>query len=172
MENNFDNILLDTDSADPYNRDERPAFLTVLCILTFIGVGCGLIYDLYKIYLVQVMGTAMELIKNMKQPGADPGSNAFIDQSFKYYKYGYALIGSEIGGNLAILAGAILMWKQKVLGYMLYLAGQIVPIVIYFSVMGLYNGQLGMFGWLSYVPYIFTAGFLIMYALNIKHMKK
>ena len=51
MEFDDDLDLLDN-GTDPTYRGTRPSFLTVLCILTFVGAGLGIIYNLFTLFWV------------------------------------------------------------------------------------------------------------------------
>lgn len=96
MSDNLDNV--NAGSA------KRPSFLTVLCILTFIGSGLG------------VLGGILGLI----------GSSAlgmFAPQGTMVVQ----IIGLAAAG--LCLFGAIQMWGLKKQGFMLYLAGAVLGIV-------------------------------------------
>jgi len=118
---------------------KRPVFLTVLCILTFIGSGLGLLFALLAIVAA---GTIQGLLESIPGMGAVPGTGMF--------KLVLAVVLSA-----ASLYGAVMMWQLKKIGFFLYVAAQVVMLIIGFTIMGL----------------IFTALFIVLYALNLKHLE-
>lgn len=88
------------------NTTQRPTFLTVLCILTFIGSGLGLIGNLLMMvgasFLSAIVGDIADLT---------------------------SLIVINLLGSIACLYGAIQMWKLKKMGFYAYVAGAGIPLV-------------------------------------------
>lgn len=120
---------------------ERPTFLTVLCILTFIGSGLAIIGGL----LSTVLSGALELLGGQIPSPFDmlvPETGLFV---------GIVLLLAAV----ASLVGAIKMWKLQKLGFMIYAAAQVVALVLGFGVMSL----------------IFTGLFIGLYYMNLKHLK-
>jgi len=87
------------------NTAQRPTFLTVLCILTFIGSGLGLIGNLLMMVGASFLSSILGDIPDMT-----------------------ALIVIGILGNVACLYGAMQMWKLKKLGFYAYSAGAVIPL--------------------------------------------
>jgi len=114
---------------------ERPVFLTVLCILTFIGSGLSLLFALIGL----VAAGAIESFAQYMPVGADSGL-------FKSIILIVLLAGS--------LYGAIQMWKLQKLGFYIYAAANVILLIISFGIF----------------PLIFTALFIVLYGLNLKHM--
>jgi hypothetical protein len=85
---------------------KRPTFLTVLCILTFIGSGLG------------VLGGLLGLIGSSALAMFAPAGGAIIWSVL-------ALIGAAL-----CLFGAIQMWGLKKSGFTMYLLGSLVSIVV------------------------------------------
>jgi hypothetical protein len=89
------------------SEKKRPTFLTVLCILTFIGSGLG------------VLGGILGLV----------GSSMLT-------AFASAAGGSMIWALLALVAsvlclfGAIQMWGLKKMGFTLYLAGSAISVIV------------------------------------------
>jgi hypothetical protein len=113
----------------------RPTFLTVLCILSFIG--CGL----------AVLGSFATITKLT------------------------GILG--LVAALVCLYGVIQMWKLKKMGFWIYLVGEIAPIIITavtVGVAGLFTFAGGFTAIMIGLGSIFTIAFIIMYALNLKHM--
>ena len=67
---------------------KRPTFLTVICILSFVGLGWGLINDLITITFGAVLSPFFSFIQNEMQQGlneasaADPTAAFFIENIF------------------------------------------------------------------------------------------
>lgn len=89
-------------------ENKRPTFLTVLCILTFIGSGLG------------VLGGLLTLV----------GSSALA--TFAPVAGGASIIWSilSLAASALCLFGAIQMWQLKKLGFKLYLVGSLIAIII------------------------------------------
>ncbi|MBI3133127.1 MAG: hypothetical protein HYZ14_00485 [Bacteroidetes bacterium] len=84
----------------------RPTFLTVLCILTFIGSGLG------------VLGGILGLVGSSALARFAPSGGLMI----------WTLLGLAAAG--LCLFGAIQMWGLKKQGFMLYVAGVALSIVV------------------------------------------
>ncbi len=97
------------ENVAPANANQRPTFLTVLCILTFIGSGLGVLGSLL---LVLGMGALL---------GSFGGVMAGAGTA-------YAIIGLIL--SVASLFGAIQMWKLKKTGFYIYTAANVVGIVL------------------------------------------
>jgi hypothetical protein len=153
---------------------KRPQFLTVLCILTFIGAGFGLLMGLWHLMTAGETQAAAAMLNGMadsasSEMGDMPGMesmNSLMDGAMKAAKYAYVLAGVEIVTNLLCLLGAVMMWKQKKTGYFLYVAGQLTAIILPIVLVGFG----GIFGGIMILMAIFPIAFIIMYGLNLKHM--
>ena len=98
--------------------NQRPVFLTVLCILTFIATGLMLLFG-----LIGLVGlSALESLSQYMPVDADEG-----------------IIRSIITLVLvaASLYGAIQMWKLQKLGFYIYAGANVIMLVIGFSIFGL-----------------------------------
>lgn len=158
-------------------NNQRPTFLTVLCILSFIGTGFGILGALIGLAMAPMYKTMSETA-NMDMENAmgdlssqSPGLGSFFS---KLMGTSQAMMEHAMVLNLVNLVcvgialfGVIQMWKLKKVGFYLYTAMEIIILVFPIVLMG-FNFLLGfslVFG------FIFTAGFIIMYALNLKAMK-
>lgn len=92
------------DSGD-VSTGQRPQFLTVLCILTFIGSGLG------------VLGSLLGLVGSSALSAFMPAGSVLV-----------SIIGLVYSG--LCLYGAIQMWGLKKQGFTLYLAGSVIAIVV------------------------------------------
>ena len=157
-------LLLDSDK--PAFSGKRPMFLQVLCILTFVGAGLGIAQSLFTIFIVGAFDNAMNTL-------ADLDSGPFVDEfqnSYRWTKISYIL---NLVGSLLCLAGALIMWRLRKYGYFIYVLGQLLPLIGSFMVMNAFStGFLGGLGFIGLaLGAIFPIGFIIMYGLNLKHMR-
>ena len=120
---------------------KRPTFLTILCVLTFIGSGLGVLFGLL---LTLGMGAMLASI---------PGMEEALGGGTAYFAIGTVLAAAS-------LYGAIQMWKLQKMGFFIYAGASVIGIItpllfgLPFSTMGL----------------IFTSLFIVLYYLNVKHM--
>ena len=157
-------------------REPRPTFLTVLCILTFIGSGWGIIgggvqYFTAEKQVQEISRAREEAKKEFKDHESSPGAK-MAERMIKMsaavtpamLKKG-ALV--NIFAAIACIMGAVLMWKQKRNGFFLYLGGILSGVIAPFMLFGMNNilavGSSVLQGFVG-------VAFLIMYAVNLKHM--
>ena len=147
----------------------RPAFLTVLCILTFVGAGLFLIVATFGLISnINGIKVSQELAKEFgdQQIAREIQSNLI-----------YSIINQSVSvfGNLICIIGAILMWRLKRAGYYLYLVGQIAPLVsslLFIGGSGLLDGTFGGFAFIGImIGAFFPITFIIMYTVNYKHLR-
>lgn len=127
---------------------KRPVFLTVLCILSFIFSGIGLIG---LIILLIGMG-AMSSLASAAVDAGGTYTGPSIGLTWAYLIIGFltTLIG---------LFGVIKMWKLQKSGFYIYTACVVISII-----MGVvYSG----FGFMSILPLVFV----VLYGLNLKAMR-
>lgn len=128
----------------------RPTFLTVLCILTWIGSGLGLISAIWGVFV----GNAVAELGG--------GENLATLQ--------YANLACVV----LCLIGAIMMWQMKKTGFYIYAVGELAPIILSFAILGEMGAATGLGGAMAAagaIAAIFPIAFVVMYALNLKHMK-
>ena len=146
---------------------QRPAFLTVLCILSFIAAGISIIGlaigSAAKGVVESAGGTtdlsSLEGMEGMEgMEGFASANQAAMDQASAAFSWP-SMIGAILLTIIG-LVGVIKMWKMQKQGYYIYtgaaVVGLILPVVLGagFSVFSL----------------IITAAFVVMYGLNLKHM--
>jgi hypothetical protein len=156
----------------------RPTFLKVLCILTFIGSGYGIINSAvtyFKADTISEMVTEAktEIKEDMNQQKKKDDESAFVSQmmgNMSKMSTPENLRKSAIGNfitSLLCLAGAILMWNLRRTGFYIYTLGTIISIIIPFYLFGsnfLTNISAGFLGFIGVL-------FVIFYAMNLKSMK-
>ncbi|BAX79236.1 hypothetical protein [Labilibaculum antarcticum] len=156
---------------------KRPTFLTVLCILSFIGSGgFGLLAPIYEYATFEStyqttyeqMSTGLE---NMSDAGMDSGfmyeftENNLIILEKKSQDLG-TITGATCFFALLSLIGVFLMFKLKRNGFYLYLVANLFALLV---PLALIDFDATMF--LTMIGGGFTVLFIILYALNLKHME-
>lgn len=156
-----------------YTPPARPAFLTVLCILTFVGSGFGLISALFGLMFSGMNDASFQMMERSMEnnPFADSFGFNFEEMArWTAYSQWANLVGSAL-----CLTGALMMWKLKKIGFFLYIPGWIIPVTISAIAMQYImsgSGVFSNFGSLGIVVnVIFAAAFIIMYGVNYKHLK-
>ncbi len=121
-------------------ENKRPTFLTVLCILTFIGSGLG---TLTYLLMTVGMGSLMSYLGSFGG-GALGGGTAFFG------------VGTVLAA--ASLYGAIMMWKLKKMGFYIYAAANVISIILplFFGIP------------FSAVGAVIPVVFIVLYGLNLK----
>lgn len=159
-----DNDPILDDLSDGSYSGGRPVFLTVLCILTFVGTGLFLIYHLFTMF------TMSALEESFQQLDAD--FSDLDDTLGNYYRWSKIKMYVGIAAELICLAGAILMFMMKKTGFYLYLIGQIAPLIVGFLTFQSLGGEMIEFQLLYFgLSAIFPVGFIILYGLNYKYLK-
>lgn len=148
---------------------KRPAFLTVLCILSFIAQGFAIIG---YIGVIALMGAATVVVD-----AADDALNAMADSlgGSSMQREMSEVIAETPGMGLTwayiivgficviiSLIGVIQMWKLKKTGFFLYTAASVISMI-----MGIvYSGTEGIV-----MALVIPIAFIVMYGLNLKAMK-
>ncbi|MES2139559.1 MAG: hypothetical protein V4511_07605 [Bacteroidota bacterium] len=149
---------------------KRPKFLTVLCILSFVGIGISLVSGILSYFSYSALANAGGLLNSIGEGVKDgekigESMNALASaMGMDYGKWALvALIQALL--NIPILVGVLMMWKQKKVGFYIY-----APFEIIQPVMPIIFG-LGLVGGISAIlSLIFAIVFVVLYVLNLKHM--
>ena len=150
---------MQTDNQPIIESPKRPQFLTVICILSFIFSGIGIIFLLFGIFGVLAAKSAgIDLSEKMAEMGTDQVS---IDAAAAALSIPSLVISIVL--TIISLIGVIMMWKLKKTGFFVYTGTQVIALIvpIFFS---------GMAGF-SFVGLFFTALFIVLFGLNLKHMR-
>jgi hypothetical protein len=144
----------------------RPQFLKVLCILTFIGSGVWTLWCLVGWWGISFLQKAIEQNGGDLEgiPGMDDPEK--IEQTMIMMKYANVILSTGIAGCIICLIGALQMWNLKKMGFYIYAFGEIAPIIVSVVVFGS-----GAFIGMNLVGLIIPVAFLIMYGVNLKHLK-
>lgn len=132
----------------------RPTFLTVICILSFIGIGFAVIGYLGAFALLGVAESAMSEMSDMAAEMGGTSSSASTGMIWAYIIVGFITA-------IVSLLGVIQMWKLKKAGFMLYTGATVVALI-----MGIVYAGIGA----SIVSIIISGAFIAMYGMNLKHM--
>ncbi|MGB3948871.1 MAG: hypothetical protein WBM13_12870 [Bacteroidia bacterium] len=133
----------------------RPKFLTILTILSFIGIAISIVMNILSYFTYKATASV----------AAVAGADAIVDAvGLNSGKWATVVLIQALL-NLPILAGVLLMFKQKKLGYYIYAPFEIIQAALPL-IMGL-----GLLGGLSAIVSIVIAiVFVVLYALNLKSM--
>ena len=149
-----------------------PEMINVLSILTFIGSGLGIITNIYylaaarKIYDASMANqekieSAPAIIRNMQGP--DP--IGVIQRTFDN-RIPIGILG--IVAIVLCIVGAVQMRKLKKTGFYIYTIGEILPLIVTY----IFIGTAALSGLRLLFSLFFTLIFVILYATQIKYMKK
>ncbi len=139
-------------------KPQRPTFLSVLCVLTFIGSGCSALS-------MALVGAMRPMLQGMYESGSFdnyssiPGFATQMETMLAVPGYYYLLMFFLYAVSVV---GAAMMWKLKENGLHLYAISQCVVFIA-----GMWLGHTG-FSWSSPV---WTALWVGAYALNLMYMK-
>ncbi len=133
---------------------KRPVSLTVLCILTFLGSGFSALSNLswvllYDTFLEVILSNDSEIMQQMAETIMATNKMMFLVDFLLY-------AGS--------LAGAILMFNLKKLGFHIY---TVANVLLALSPAFFVEGQGINFMGLGLI----TIPFIVLYALHLKHLK-
>lgn len=158
-------------------KPARPTFLTVLCILTFIGSGWGIISgitgylsaDATSGITQAAMQDAREQLEDEDNPAANLTEKIFSGTSEMMVPAN--LKKNAVMGMIAsifTLLGGVLMFKLKKNGYYSYILGTLIGIAAPFVAFG--TGNIIAIASSSMVA-LFGIAFVILYGLNFKHLQ-
>lgn len=142
---------------------KRPVFLTVLCILSFIAAGFAI---LGYIAVIGLMGAAsavtsgMEGMEGMSSEMNEAMSSAMASVPSAGLTWAYIIVGFLT--TIVALLGVIKMWKMNKSGFMLYAGATVVSLIMGIVYSGFAASIMGI---------VISAAFIVMYWLNVKHMK-
>lgn len=135
---------------------KRPAFLTVICILSFVGIGFAVLGYIGAFALLGMAESAMSSMEGMaEEMGATVTTGPSTGVIWAYIVVGFLTA-------IVSLIGVLQMWKLKKMGFTLYAGATVVGMI-----MGIVYAGVAA----SIVGIIISIGFIVMYGLNLKHMK-
>lgn len=148
----------DTNQESPLTETKKkPVFLTVLCILSLVFIGLGIIKAINNLISFFPLTRIMDhnSIENFTYGGI--------------VKWGRIIFEIQIFANLICFVGVLMMWKLKKMGFFIFLFGAIViaASLSYYAMIGGF-GPLGIF--ILSLGLIYPIAFITMFGLNFKHM--
>ena len=143
---------------------QRPGMLSALCSLTFIGSGLTSLLSLIGIFatgwVMSLMGA--EVDNAVAESGGGAAAEAAAAEVEGAMAMGTGLIIAAIVFVLILsllsLFGAIKMWNMKKSGFIMYAIGTGIWAIL--CIIGM-----------SWLAAIVSIGFIVMYGMNLKHMK-
>lgn len=167
-----DELGLIDGSTDTTYRGGRPSFLTVLCILTFVGVGFSLIYGVFRFWQISMMEAVFDTVGGLGMD--DLADDEYMGSFANTYRWMKVSVILDLVGAVFCLTGAIVMWNLRKIGFPIYVVGQALPIIGTVLTYGSMFGG-GMFADIGLIfiaiGVIFPIGFIIMYGLNYKYLR-
>lgn len=158
------------DELDYYaskKENVSPVFLKVLCILSFVGTGIGL------------LGAFWALFKYFEAKANFISDYISINNEYQTYfdLMFYGVIFSFVA-NLLCLLGSILMWHLRSSGFFIYTFGQIFAVVVIilavtqlkYTIDSTSNIRIQYI--IRAISLVFPVIFLVLYGFNFKHLKK
>jgi hypothetical protein len=144
---------------------ERPEFLKILCILSFVASGLMiLVYALGAMALSLSQETIEELWPQMT---ASYPQFEEVDGVEFFNQVGMMSVYGLIA-NIFSLVGVIMMWRLEKIGFYIYL---IAELTINFFSLNINTGEEGpQYGSLIF-SILLDLVFIVMYFMNLKHMK-
>lgn len=170
---------IDNSFEQAMQEPKRPQLLTVICILSFIMCGLGLLGGIYNIIqnTPENMAEGIEQMRSFSPEMADKMEENMIamqDSTYMqispYLNFVYILLS---------FMGILMMWKLQKKGFYLYLAGELLPYLGFIvagketmSMMGSAGGSAGEMAGVVMIALmlLFDVAFFIMYAVNLKRM--
>jgi hypothetical protein len=151
----------------------RNTFLTVICILTFIGSGWDIIKSIRGYATADtVAAVAGDAVKNAETQMDQQNTPSFLKNLMSSVSEGLSADNIretsilQLIGNLFTLLGAILMWNLRKIGFYLYILGILVLIampLVLGKLIGIISGA-----FIGFIGVIF----IVMYGVNLKYMNK
>lgn len=157
------------------DQKQRPTFLTVICILSFIGIGFSILSNLWGL----LFRRGIQAMSDMAEQGYSdamseieseaPQMGGFMESIFggaqKAMEHYTLLTTVSLICAIIALFGVIMMWRLKKTGFYLFTGAKVIAIILPIIMIGGLVGGMTLFG------AIFPIAFIIMYAVNLKAME-
>ena len=172
-----------------YQPPIRPGFLTVLCILSFIGSGWGIVRGVWSYTTAEDASKMVKISMSTDSAAVNHADTALLKDSASTQRHRpnqmevklktafekmltkeniqHGALGSILA-SMFTLGGAILMWRLNRKGFYLYIIGVLIGIIVPFW---LYGNNFLAIGLSSFGGF-FGLVFIALYALNLSSMKK
>ena len=170
---------IDNSFEQAMQEPKRPQLLTVICILSFIMCGLGLLGGIWNIIqnTPENMAEGIDKMRQFSPEMADKMEENMIAMQDSTY----IQISPYLNLIYALLSfvGVLMMWKLQKKGFYIYLAGELLPYIGFIvagkesmAAMDMAGGGAGKMAGVVIVGLmlVFDAAFVIMYAVNLKKM--
>lgn len=138
----------------PEPAPKRPVALTVLCILTFISSGLGILGCLFTPLMADMM---IEMLRTT------PGYSEMLnEQAMMVLKAGWPYYLTLLLLTSGSLTGALMMWNLKKNGFHFYTISNILIYCLPSFMLGIDFNIIGL---------VFPGIFMGLYAMNLKFMR-
>ncbi len=132
-------------------ESKRPEFLSILCVLTFIGSGLAafsnlVIYFSFDMLLLTYNDGGLNL----------PGSDIIFTFNKSFYIFSFVIY-------LSSFSGAMLMWRLRKVGFHVYAISQILLLIL--PTLYVSTDQFPLFG------VLLTTTFILFYYRHLKFMR-
>jgi len=154
----------------------RPTFLTVVCIISFVGLGLAIVNNLSTLAFSSASLSLYDLIQGNLEMAldqasvTDPAAVKILENIFDSVLKLIAILplfaGIGLICSIIALTGVIMMWNLKKIGFFLYSSAKVILVFIPVILIG-YNFISIM---ISMSMLIGAALFITLYALNLKSM--
>lgn len=159
-------------TKEPEVKSSRPIFLTILCLLSFIGGSIWAVVSLIALVMPEkIIRLVYQIVKEQQGPKTeellDPMQAEMVKSMeevllvnfIEYYKI-YLILGSAVSLVLALASifGVAKMWHRRKAGFWIYTVANVLAIV----------GMIYLEGWIAVS---FTFIFIILYAIHLKKLE-
>lgn len=156
----------------------RPTFLTVLCILTWIGCAISLVTNALAMMAMGAVSAVKDAVVENAEVLQDSLGVTMADGAEAKMDVANAAADSAIAagstvfligiiGAVLALIGSVMMWKLKKMGFYVYVVAELAPVIA----MAVLLGGTAFSGATAMASMILPVAFVVMYGLNLKHMK-
>jgi len=157
--------------------NQRPVFLTIICIISFVGLGLSIIQSFMGLIFISVGEPFFDMAQsNMKialseVESSNPSATAFVSSIFdallKFLEILPVFTGITIILSIIALTGVVLMWMLKKTGFYMYTGAKVFGFFVPVIMLG-YN----ILSIIMTMGLVFTTAiFITLYALNFKALK-
>ena len=133
---------------------KRPTFLTVICILTFISSGLGCVSAILTPLFSDLMIEFLKSTPNFDE-AAMSQTIILLQAGWGFYLISFVLAAGS-------LAGAILMWNLKKIGFHFYALSNLGLLFVPMLMLSMP---------ISWEGILLTSSFIALYAVNFKFLK-
>lgn len=173
----MENYLSSQEAPSPA-KPVRPTFLTILCILTFLGSGLGILSGIRDYFSAATNADLMQAyVEDVKEKLASSNSDEASSLGEEMLTGSSEVINKEnlqknamfnVVASVFTFIGGFLMFQLKKLGFWVYILGTIISIAAPFAIFGSKNLlSLGI----AFIFALIGVLFVILYALNLKFLK-